>query len=138
MEWKSNYSVGVSKADQQHHEIFESMLRMEKSLEKKASRDVLAKHIGEIRQLLYQHFLDEESLLQRLGYPDLPLHKEQHEGLILALADFERAVLSSRDPKCLVTFFEDWFVRHVLDEDKSFSSFVSAAEDIQQAANGES
>ncbi|MCX7170451.1 MAG: bacteriohemerythrin [Proteobacteria bacterium] len=136
MEWKSTYSVGVSETDQQHHEIFESMLRLEESLEKKASRDVLVRHIGEIRQLLYQHFLDEENLLQRLGYPDLPLHKEQHERLVSALADFERAVLSSRDPQCLVTFFEDWFVRHVLDEDKSFSSFVSAAEDKQLAAKG--
>lgn len=136
MKWKSNYSVGVSEPDQQHQEIFESMLRLEESLEKKASRDVLAKHIGEIRQLLYQHFLDEENLLQRLSYPDLPLHKEQHERLVSALTDFERAVLSSREPQCLVTFFEDWFVRHVLDEDKSFSDFVSAAQDKQLAAKG--
>ena len=136
MEWKSNYSIGVITADQQHHEIFESMLRLEESMEKKASRDVLAKHVGEIRQLLYQHFLDEENLLQRLGYPDLPLHKEQHERIVSALTDFERTLFSSGDPQYLVTFFEDWFVRHVLDEDKSFSSFVSAAEAKQLAASG--
>lgn len=128
MEWKASYSVGVASVDQQHHDIFESMLRMEQSLEKKAGRNVLAQHLSEIRQLLYQHFLDEERMLQALAYPKFQLHKEQHERLIAALADLEKTALSSNDPQCLVSFFNDWFVRHVLDEDQSFSAFVAAAE----------
>jgi len=139
MLWKKEYSIGIGVMDGQHEKIFENMLAIEDSLEKKDPWHLVHHHILELERYMSFHFAVEESMLQIIRYPELDDHRASHEKLIAAIHDFEKRVKESRSAKDLVVFFEDWFVSHVLSEDKSFVDYANqcleqflAAETAQQ------
>lgn len=52
-------------------------------------------------------------------------HQASHEKLIAEIREFERKVKNSRSVHDLVVFFEDWFLNHVLSEDKLFVDYAN-------------
>ena len=125
MLWKQEYSLGIAAVDREHEKIFENMLAIEDSLEKQDPWHIVHFHIIELERYMSFHFAVEEALLQIIRYPERDHHQASHEKLIDAIHDFEKSVKESRSTKDLVVFFEEWFVSHVLSEDKSFVSYAN-------------
>jgi hemerythrin-like metal-binding protein len=111
--------------DRQHEKIFQDMLAIEDSLVKKDPWHIVHFQILELERSMSFHFAVEDSLLEVIRYPEAAQHHASHERLIAAMRDFEKKVKDSRSVNDLVVFFEDWFVSHVLSEDKVFVDYAS-------------
>ena len=125
--WKAEYSIGVDAIDRQHRKIFEHLLALENSIEKKDPWHVLRFLIGDLAECLQLHLAVEEALLEIVKYPGLEDHRAAHEQLTAAIADLEDAIRRSPSVSHLVAFFEQWFIRHVLASDREFARYVAEA-----------
>lgn len=119
--WKDSYKIGDTLIDDQHQELF---LR---------AADVIAATNRETQTLcalrLYQyaraHFSHEESLMQRLHYPDMAQHLKQHEMLINRLNEFCRNIAKDNLIKAdLEDFIAHWLLNHIAAVDSQLAAYV--------------
>ncbi|MBF0418497.1 MAG: hemerythrin family protein, partial [Magnetococcales bacterium] len=74
------------------------------------------------------HFAAEERLMERYDYPELKRHQEKHRQLVEQVLEFrdrlqEIVALRQVDFK---GFFTQWLVRHILNEDRYYSSYLNS------------
>lgn len=124
MKWKAEYSIGLETIDRQHQWVFERMLDLENSIEKKDPRHIRQFFIEELANYLKFHFAVEEAMLEAIGYPGLKSHCAKHEHLIAAFVELDKKVHEQGSPADLVNFFEEWFVKHVLTDDRAYATYV--------------
>jgi len=77
-----------------------------------------------VQELVYYarfHFLSEENIMLKYGYPNIDKHRELH----LALIDDLTYQRSSHSPDVLLDFLINWFITHTTGEDLNFGRFFS-------------
>jgi len=119
----AGFTTGVTKLDDQHHEIREAILGFQKDLGHGVATDSLLHSLDALLQRMNDHFRYEESYLEHIKFPDLAHHKGEHDRfrtdvsqLRERLADGDQGV--SLD---LSAFLFNWFRRHTLEEDATFA-----------------
>ncbi len=120
--WKSEYSIGNYKIDNEHIKLFEIA---KKALNAKKNNTEDVEKLKSIIRSLYEyigtHFKNEEIFMAEIEYPDLPRHKIIHKTLLDNLHQFIHTLneLSIDEiEKQLYDFIEDYFIRHIVKEDK--------------------
>ena len=131
--WKSEFSLGIGPIDRQHQQIFERLLAIENSVEKRDPWHILGFLVRELADQLKFHFAVEEALLELAGYPGLASHDDGHRRLMKGVAELEASLRKQGGTGDLGVFFEDWFLRHVLHEDRAYVEFLR--ERLPQALN---
>lgn len=123
--WGSAYEIGIEEIDLQHHYFVALINRL---------RDELGSDDPEYRARLIQeldayakfHFISEENLMYRVGYPGLEAHALQHFALIDALSvkqvQFGQGETSVDE---IIDFLGDWFVGHTRGEDRRIAEFIA-------------
>ena len=124
MKWKAEYAIGIEAIDAQHKTIFEHLLALENSMVKKDSKDIQRFFHTQLADYLKFHFAVEEAMLDALRYPDMKDHLARHGRLGERMRELEMAALRSGSANELVHFFEDWFVGHVLADDRQYADYV--------------
>lgn len=73
------------------------------------------------------HFNSEEHLLAEYGYPDLDKHKKEHERFSSTLNNLKGKLPGDKIALAeeIRDFLEEWIIRHILDTNKKYSSFLS-------------
>jgi len=119
----AGFTTGVTKLDDQHHEIREAILGFQKELGRGMAPETHLPALDALLQRMNDHFRYEESYLEHIKFPDLAHHKEEHDRfrtevsqLRERLADGDQGV--SLD---LSSFLFNWFRRHTLEEDATFA-----------------
>ena len=125
MEWKPEYAIGIARIDAQHRRIFEHLLAVEHSKESRDPRDIQRYFLSQLSDVLIRHFEIEETLLEAVRYPDLARHAAGHARLTEHLHELEQRVLAAPTAADLVHFFEDWFIRHVLADDRDYARYIA-------------
>jgi len=126
--WKSEYSVGVARLDEQHRKIFELLSTLQQAMLGKKSQDVLTGIIQELAQYAKMHFTSEEAYFQMYGYPDREAHKREHQEFIQKVHQFQadfakgRATLSIE----VFKFLSEWVKNRVLGSDKKYGPFLNS------------
>ncbi|MCE1203301.1 MAG: hemerythrin family protein [Holophagaceae bacterium] len=117
------FTTGVTKLDDQHHEIREAILGLQKELGRGSAPESHLPTLDALLQRMNDHFRYEESYLEHIKFPDLAHHKGEHDRfrsdvslLRERLADGDQGV--SLD---LSSFLFNWFRRHTLEEDATFA-----------------
>ena len=120
--WKDSYKIGDTVIDEQHQELF---LR---------AAEVIAATNRETQTLcalrLYQyaraHFSHEESLMERLCYPDRVPHIQQHVMLITRLNAFCRNIAKDNLIKAdLEDFIAHWLLNHIAAVDSQLAVYLN-------------
>ncbi len=129
VKWKDEFLLGIDAIDSQHKTIFEHLLALENSIDKRDPWHIVQYFLAEIRESLKFHLAVEDALLEILAYPDLEKHRTTHNRLIGGVGDMERRVKDavvnkSCSSEPLVGFFEQWFVSHVLSDDLEYTDYV--------------
>ncbi|OOY37017.1 hypothetical protein BOV89_09330 [Solemya velum gill symbiont] len=124
--WTDEYSVGVSKLDEQHQMIVTMINKLSANHEDghqyEPDQEILSKMV-EYAEL---HLKYEEMLMKKHGYPDFDQHKESHGDFIIALEHFSKDVVSGNKYKLsplILEFLVDWWTNHILEEDMKFKPF---------------
>lgn len=80
MPWSEEFRVGIDDVDEQHRWLFDATNRLHAEMNKETrNRAVIAEIIEGLMDYTMNHFIMEEDLFQRYGYPKAAAHKALHD-----------------------------------------------------------
>jgi hemerythrin-like metal-binding protein len=125
--WNDNYSVGVNTIDQQHSGLFDIVNELHAAMMKGQAKNVLGALLDRLIKYTVLHFSYEERMMEAAKYPNLAAHRARHTDLTRQVKEFS-ARYKKGDANLnveLIRFLSDWLTRHILHEDKQYSSCLN-------------
>jgi hemerythrin len=125
MQWKAEYEIGIEPIDSQHRQLVDTISYLEA-----ASEDSQNEEMGRAIKFLVDyanfHFSDEESFMQKQGYPAYEQHKILHKAFVHKLTEVlltlkEGGTIQLQE---LVEFLTGWLSNHILEEDRKIRLHV--------------
>lgn len=124
--WKDSFNTGIDEIDQQHRSFLETLNEYYNliSIDKKAI--INNELIGKLKAYVATHFKYEESMLQLINYKELEPHQKQHKYFESRILELDNAQVQQSTEKfnSVLSFLRDWFLNHILEEDRKYVSFV--------------
>lgn len=124
LKWDRSFEIGIETIDNQHKKIFEHLLAIENSMAKRDPWHILHFFLTQLAEYLKFHLAVEEALLEIVRYPDHASHCDSHSRLVEKIARLEEQLKGKATGDKLVGFFEDWFIRHVLSDDREYAAYI--------------
>jgi len=124
--WKSEYALGIEDIDFQHHYFLNLINRLSDELRMATDQKRRSALIAELNAYARFHFVSEENIMAKAGYPDLENHRQHHLDLISQLNSREAMLqLEKTDARAedIVKFLVEWFLSHTTGEDRLFAEF---------------
>ncbi|WXR62777.1 bacteriohemerythrin [Peptostreptococcaceae bacterium AGR-M142] len=122
--WKDDYSVKITKIDQQHKKLFETFSILSSQMTKSSNKRELDKAINQCERAVLNHFKDEEKILKKCKYKNFDEHKHEHKQFAKKikrkLKDFRYSNHTSEDIFEVYSFLNDWLVDHIMDSDHKY------------------
>ncbi|MDR3334741.1 MAG: bacteriohemerythrin [Treponema sp.] len=128
VEWEDRYSVGIPFIDDQHKEL----IKMTNTLYEgclqgdEAAKAYFKETIRGAVDYVKYHFAAEEQILEKIKYPGLPKHKEQHETFVKQVLRDVQSFESGKSfvPNVFVRYLKDWVLTHIAVSDKMYSEYI--------------
>ena len=127
-EWKDEFSVNIEQIDSQHKILVEMIDQIYAAMQEKKSQDILESTLDNMVNYAASHFLTEEHLMSKHGYPFLNPHKLEHaqfkekvSGYVTRMHEGKRLL-----PLELLIFLKDWLSKHILETDKNYGPFLNS------------
>lgn len=126
MPWSDDFSVGLDEVDEQHQWLFDATNRLHNEMNKSAhNRAVIGEILEGLMDYTVNHFVMEEELFERYGYPQAQAHKALHDkftaSILNMLTGFENGAPIENE---LLEMLKDWLVEHILKTDTAYVSFL--------------
>ena len=126
-QWKESFQIGVAEIDLQHRSFME-LLNGYYDSASGGTKDIVGEELlDRLTQYVRMHFRFEESLMQAAGYKELEQQKKQHEYFESLVSDL-RASHAKGKPDALkqaLPLLRDWFLCHILEEDRKFVPYIN-------------
>lgn len=118
--WRPEFETGIADVDHEHRELVDLINELHAALEAGASKDEVAKFLGEVFARISAHFALEETIMRKHRYDEYVEHKVDHEKLLDDIRDImdahaADAYFDYRD--ALASAVRDWFVEHFKTKD---------------------
>ncbi len=128
LEWKDEYSLGIPAIDLQHKRIFDCLLRVAHGATDDDRLRAEAEIIKLLR-LLQEHFMLEESMMQKLHYPDLEQHIKEHRQFHSDVHHLAQTSLMKKGgvPREAIRIAHNWLTDHLMVRDRHYLEFFSNA-----------
>ena len=125
MPWSSELEAGIELIDQQHRWLVERTNCLYDAL---SVENPDLSQVGELLEGLMDytmnHFIVEEELFQRLGYPQGEAHKAQHDRFTAQIMGLlERHESGAASGQETLSLLADWLTHHILKVDKAYVEF---------------
>jgi len=124
VKWNSSLAIGIEAIDNQHKQIFEHLLALENSVAKRDPWHIVRFLLSQLAEYMKFHLAVEEAMLEIVRYPQRAGHCQAHATIMDQIAELEKQLQRTGSQASLVTFFEDWFIRHVLADDRQYAAYV--------------
>lgn len=129
IEWTASYRLGVDDIDFQHQYFANLINRIANELGTSDNEGDRRALLSELNAYATFHFISEENLMRRAGFPDLETHRRHHRELIDELNAREGLLLVRKSPEAaddVVRFLVAWFLAHTTGEDRKFAAFLQS------------
>lgn len=126
MRWSDEFRVGLDEVDDQHRWLFDATNRLHAEMSKEAKdRSLIGAIIEGLMDYTMNHFIAEEELFERHGYPHAQTHKMQHDkftaSVLNTLTDFENGLEIGTE---VLVLLKDWLVQHIMKTDTAYVPYV--------------
>lgn len=124
--WSDSYSVNSPAMDSQHKQLVIMINNLHDAMKDGKGKDVLGPTLDGLIEYARVHFTDEEKLMEKVNFSELPAHKLEHEAFIKTAfklqSDFrsDKVVMSFT----VMEFLKDWLVNHILKNDKKYALYM--------------
>lgn len=126
IQWNSSIEVGNFEIDAEHKLFVSIIQKIENEILKKGNKDYIISLVNELLKYTEFHFLSEENIMIREGYPQHLEHKKIHERLLIDLRDkIFTLKYEYIDFNELLQFLFHWFQGHTSIEDLKFAQFLN-------------
>jgi hemerythrin len=121
-QWKDSFNIGIAEIDRQHRSFLEILNEYYDSGTGSTKDNISDQLIVRIKEYASMHFHYEEQLMQEAGYKETEHQKLQHRYFEARVTELEAEHRKGRtdDLKRMLPLLKDWFLRHILEEDKKF------------------
>ncbi|MCD4718683.1 MAG: bacteriohemerythrin [Desulfobacula sp.] len=126
MSWGPKLILGIDKIDDQHKELVSLINQLHKAMKLKKGSQKAGEILKELADYTSYHFVHEESLFEKYGYPEKTDHMKIHKELVNQVVDFKiqfdegNAALTMD----LMNFLTDWLKNHIMKIDKEYVAFL--------------
>ncbi|MGC4001139.1 MAG: hemerythrin domain-containing protein [Anaeromyxobacter sp.] len=139
LEWDEAYSLGIEEIDAQHRTLIRRLRRLGEAIG--AERPVeTGKELRYLRQLVCEHFEDEERWMEEAGYPGCAEHERSHRAAEALLDQARRLLAETGLSLRFVSVVEEaarWLDEHLRTDDLKLGRFRAARENLRQLASGQ-
>ena len=131
LEWQDDFSVGVEEIDSQHKKIIGFINNLDQNLGRSDLAQIQKNMLREMTDYARYHFGTEEKYFDLFNYEHSAEHKKGHDAYEDKVEEFEKRLSSLDSGNAnervsftldLMGFLEDWWVGHILHEDKQYSA----------------
>lgn len=128
-EWDpSRFALHVPAMDDEHRQIIGCMNRLHELSASNATRAELDKALKALLDITVRHFKDEESYMEKIGFPDLAKHRIVHKHLLERLAQFKTQFESiGAFTEEFFYFLKMWLKSHICGIDSQYARHANAA-----------
>ncbi len=126
--WSNDYELGHYAIDQQHRYLFSLYNRLLEAFSNGSGYLIIDAAVEDLLAYTRVHFQEEESLMERAGYPHLEAHRAGHRRMIAQVEAFaeelerEQLILSHD----LLMFVRTWLRQHILHDDQHLKPLLAA------------
>ena len=120
------FRTGHQALDEQHLQIVRTIRALMQSLEGPFAMETLGPRMNQIQALAFEHFRDEEDLMEISHYPHVAVHRAEHE-LIVERCHEVFARYAQLGSQSLVTMLEELtalFAQHIQRIDMDFVNYL--------------
>lgn len=126
MPWTEALQLGIASIDSQHRWLVDTTNELHDEMNAaQPDRAVIGRIIEGLVDYTMNHFIHEEELFQRFGYPETPEHKAEHDkfaGQALALlTKFEAGQSVGMET---LEFLKSWLIHHIMKVDRAYAPFL--------------
>lgn len=136
--WRSEYNINNFKIDAEHQKLFaiaREALQVSKLTKEDEIKDKLKTILTKLFKYVNIHFTNEEKYMEKSSYPELYEHKQLHKNMINMLtsliSEFNNMKLNEIE-KALFDFIEEYFIRHIVLEDKKIQLWNTNLENLKK------
>lgn len=136
--WKSEYNISNFKIDKEHQKLFtiaREAMNVSKLKDDEEVKTKLKEIITKLFDYVRTHFSNEQKYMEEIDYPELANHKILHKNMLDMLTTLisELNKLELEDiEKLLFNFIEEYFIRHIVLEDKKIQLWSTSLEDLKK------
>ncbi len=126
--WSDDFALGDASVDAQHRAFFEEAAALRAALASEEPKDGIVAYCSAFIANLRAHFADEERLMERIGFPALAIHRQEHERLLIRTGEMVAEIYAA---DCLIDCLlgthalMEALVEHVVNQDMSIKAFIS-------------
>lgn len=135
-EWDDQYSVHNGHIDKQHQQLFKLAKQAAILIHKQVDSNEIKAILMELFDYMKFHFRDEEAYMEKIGYPNLPAHREIHKDMIERVTDLIQNIKYDFKQK-LAIITRDWLVEHIMKEDMKIERWYEEYKNSQSLEGGE-
>lgn len=131
LEWKNEYTVGVKEIDDQHKKIIMFINELDNGIHGEDTKGVIHEIIINLNDYAKFHFSTEEKYFDQFNYEDKEEHTKRHRDYEVKVVDLEKKILELKGEDAtrlafeILDFLEDWWVNHILYEDKEYTELFN-------------
>lgn len=125
IEWNEKFSVSNTAIDAEHKSLFDALNSFYQGVQSGASNESLAALLTKLADYAATHFRSEEIFMNKIGFPELDRHKQEHQAFAEKIGGFLESYNSGKAPASfeVTHFIMDWIVNHIKREDMKYAKF---------------
>lgn len=129
MPWSPALELGVPMIDEQHRVLVDLINALHAAISDAAgTRSAIGDVLEGLLEYTHNHFIVEEVVFQKYGYPEAAKHLAEHSGFTGKMMDWLMRFEDGEDVNQEVMgFLKDWLVHHICEEDRAYLPFMRAA-----------
>lgn len=127
--WEKKLELGNDLIDTQHRMLVLLCRRLDIAIKTRQPEQRIRWVMLELKKFIEFHFVSEECLMHEIGYPEVDEHALIHSEALLQM-DMMLAKISHHKefPEDLLYLLNEWFIKHVEEEDLKIADFAREAE----------
>ena len=123
--WNEKFSVGMETVDDQHKHFLALLNNLDDEIQRNNGDEIVEMAINRLFNYAMFHFRAEENILFTCGYPEFERQRREHSFFVSQVKEMEESNQGSRvHLASIVSFLKDWFMYHIMIEDKKFAAFI--------------
>ena len=124
--WNDKFSVNVETMDKQHKFFLDLLNNLDDQIRLKNDDEIVKTAVGKLFNYAAFHFRDEENILYMCGFPGIKEQRQEHGFFMKQVKEMEESIQNGSRVQLgsVVSFLKDWFVNHIMSEDKKYAAFL--------------
>jgi hemerythrin-like metal-binding protein len=124
-EWDDSITLGIPIIDEQHEALFDWINNLDEAIKRGDGSEAVEELIWKLITYVTEHFCEEELLMLSCNYPDLAVHRKEHDQFVDRLREMQLNVNDGHEMgKSVLVFLVDWLIHHIKQTDQGYSRFI--------------